>query len=100
MTRNGSTLLAALLALPIFTAAASAQQFYAEVQADGSLSVTDSGGADVPIVNGDPVGTRPDTCPSDSYYFNQLDSDKAELVLTDCATGLGTYDVEILGSTQ
>jgi hypothetical protein len=91
-------LVAGLIALPVLAAPASAQEFFATPQADGSIVVTDDGGAQVSIVNGDPVGTRPGDCPSDSYYFNDLDTDKAKLVLTDCTTGEGTYDVEIVGA--
>jgi hypothetical protein len=91
-----SVLFAFLLAVPLSAATASAQQFFAEAEGGGEVNIVDASGTDVPVVDGDPFGTRPDTCPSDSYYFNELDSDKAQLVLTDCATGLGTYTVEIL----
>jgi hypothetical protein len=86
-------LLAFALALPLLTAEASAQ-FYASEEAGGDLQVFAEGGAEVPVVNGDPVGTRPDVCPIDAFYFNELASDKAQLVLTDCATGQGTYSVD------
>jgi hypothetical protein len=90
-------LVAGLIVLPALTAAAAAQQFFAEQDADGEIGVVDDAGAAVPVVNGDPVGTRPYLCPSDAYYFTELDTDKAQLVLTDCATGQGSYAVTILG---
>jgi hypothetical protein len=95
-TFSAHGLLVGLLALPALTAPVSAQAFFATPQGDGSVVVTDNGGAEVSIVNGDPVGTRPGDCPAHSYYFNDLDTDKAKLVLTDCATGDGTYEVEIV----
>lgn len=92
-----SRLLVGLIILPAFTVAVSAQQFFAEQEADGEIRVVDATGADVPVVNGDPVGSRPSTCPLDSFYFTELDTDKAQLVLTDCATGQGSFAVSILG---
>lgn len=75
---------------------ASAQEFFVEQEFIGEVTVVDASGAEVPIVNGTPFGTRPGYCPSDSYYFNDLESDKAEVVLTDCATGEGAYEVQAL----
>jgi hypothetical protein len=95
---HGSALLAGLIALPTLSIAASAQQFFVQQLADGTIRMVDGGGADVTIVDGDPIGTRPDPCPSDAYYLNHLASDKAQLVLTDCATGRGTYTVGVNGS--
>ena len=85
--------IAGLIALPLFTAGASAQ-FYATPQAEGAVVVTDAAGAEVPMVEGDPVGTRPEICPVHAFYFNELDTDKAQMVLTDCATGEGSFGVE------
>jgi hypothetical protein len=86
-------LIVSLTGLPLWTAGASAQ-FYASQEIDGEIHVVDGGGTDVPVVNGDPVGTRPDDCPADAFYFNELASDKAQLVLTDCASGQGAFSVE------
>jgi hypothetical protein len=85
--------LAGLIALPLFTAAAAAQ-YYATPQVGGEVEVTDATGGEVSVVNGEPVGTRPDNCPGDAFYFNELATDKAQMVLTDCATGEGAFSVE------
>jgi hypothetical protein len=92
---TSSILLAGLFALPLFSSAASAEQFFAEQDSGGAVNVVDAAGAPVSIVYGDPVGSRPDLCPSGSYYFTELDTDRAQLVLTDCATGQGNYPVTI-----
>lgn len=93
-----SILLAGLIVVPFSAAAASAEQFFAEQDAGGGVNVVDASGAPVSVVYGEPIGTRPDYCPSDAYYFTEMDTDRAQLVLTDCATGQGSYTVSILGS--
>lgn len=91
-------LLVALTTLILFASIAQAEEFYGQTEGDGEVRVVDANGAEVPVVNGDPLGTRPDTCPSGSYYFNELDTDKAQIVLTDCTTGTGSYPVQLIGS--
>lgn len=95
---TGMALLAALTTLILFASIARAEEFYGQQEGDGEVRVVDSNGAEVPIVNGDPLGTRPDSCPIGSYYFNELPTDKAQIVLTDCATGNGSYPVQLVGS--
>ena len=77
-----------------FSATSASSQFFAAPVSDGDLVVTDAGGVEVEVVNGDPVGTRPEICPVGAFYFNELASDKAQMVLTDCATGEGAFTVQ------
>jgi hypothetical protein len=88
-------LLVAAVLLMIASAPAGATQFYATQGLDGDISVVDESGLEVPIATADPVGERPGLCPYGSYYVAELPTDRAKLVLTDCATGLGQYDVEL-----
>jgi len=83
----------AFAALPLFATSASGQ-FFAAPTPGGELVVTDGGGVEVEALNGDPVGTRPEICPVGAYYFSELATDKAQMVLMDCATGEGAFTVE------
>ena len=96
-TRTTSILLAGLLALPTFATSASAETFFAEINYAGNIDVVDSTGAAVSVVYGTPVGTKPSYCPADSYYVKALETDKAEIVLTDCATGEQNHSVTVSG---
>lgn len=75
-------------------------QFYATLDTNGDTTVFDTSGQEVPVATADPVGTRPVDCPSDSYYVSEVQSDKTELVLTDCATNQDQYTVEMQGPTD
>ena len=90
-------ILAALSILLFLASQAPATEFFGEQEADG-VRVVDGSGADVNVLTGNPFGSRPDFCPWGSYYFNELESDKAQLVLTDCATDDGTYPVQVLSN--
>ena len=75
-------------------------QFLAMLNVDGDTIVFDTSGQEVPIATADPVGSRPMDCPSDAFYVSEVQSDKTELVLTDCATGLDQYTVEMQGQAD
>jgi len=94
---NAIHLLAALTLFILLASHATALEFFAE--ADGnSLRVTDNNGAAVTVLTGDPIGSRPNICLPGQFYFNELDSDKAQVVLTDCATNNGNYPIQILSN--
>jgi hypothetical protein len=57
----------------------------------------DASGTQVDIAPADPVGVRPEYCPSASYYVYEVQTDKTELVLADCLTGLHQYTVDMQG---
>jgi hypothetical protein len=76
---------------------ASLAQFHAAPNPDGETIVLDADGQEVDIAQADPVGIRPDYCPSTSYYVYEVQSDKTELVLADCLTGLHQYKVDMQG---
>lgn len=84
----------AALTVVLLSATSAAAEFFATPLPDGGLAITDIAGAEVDVVNGEPVGTRPEICPVGAYYFNELATDKAQMVLTDCATGEGDFSVE------
>ena len=75
-------------------------QFYATIDEDGGTTVFDTSDQEVPIATADPVGTRPLDCPSGAYYASEAQSDKTELILTDCASGQNQYTVEMQGLTD
>ena len=81
------------LASPSITLA----QFHAVPDPNGETIVLDESGQQVDIAQADPVGVRPDYCPSTSYYVYEVQSDKTELVLADCLTGLHQYTVDMQG---
>jgi hypothetical protein len=89
-------LLAALTILLLLASRAPATEFFGEPEAGGSVRVFDDSGVEVDVLTGDPFGARPGLCPSGSYYFNELESDKAQLVLTDCSTGDSNYPIQLL----
>ncbi len=97
---SGVAFLVTLTTLILVASFARADGFFGQQESNGDIRVVDSGGAAVPVVMGDPVGTRPDVCPSGSYYFTELANDKAQIVLSDCATGSGNYPVQLLGSSD
>lgn len=72
-------------------------QFRATPNLDGDPIILDATGQEVLIAPADPVGTRPMDCPTDAYYVAEVQSDKTELVLTDCATSQHQYTVEMQG---
>jgi hypothetical protein len=86
---------AAVAMLVLLPASAEAVQFYATQDANGDFAVVDENGAQVAIATADPVGERPGVCPIGSYYVASLPTDSSKLVLTDCATGWETYEVEL-----
>ena len=93
--------LSTLAGLLLLGAASNAvAQFYATQDADGDLTIVDEAGAEVPVATSDPVGERPDICPSDAYHIAEVPTDRSKLVLTDCATGEGQYTVEMRSSTD
>ena len=98
--RAGRALLAGAIFLGAGLVPAKATQFFATQDLDGDISIVDESGAEVPIAESDPVGERPIFCPFGSYYVTELPTDRAKLVLTDCATGLGQYDVELRGAAS
>jgi hypothetical protein len=75
--------------------AAARAEFYATQDAAGEILVVDESGNPVPVVIGDPVGTRATVCPSDAYYIVALPTDMSQLVLTDCATETEQHSVEM-----
>ena len=89
--------LAAML-VAVFASTSASAQFFATPESDGDLLVLDSFGAEMTVVASDPVGVRPDVCPSGAYHVAEVPEDISQLVLTDCATGEGQFTVEILGS--
>jgi hypothetical protein len=91
-------LLAALTVLLLFASQAPALEFYGEQDADGGVRVVNDIGAEVNALTGNPIGSRPDFCPSGSYYFTELDSDKAQLVLNACSSDAGEYPVQLLAN--
>jgi hypothetical protein len=97
---SGVAFLVTLTTLILLASFARAEDFFGQQESGGGIRVVDSGGVEVPVVMGDPVGTRPDSCPTGSYYFTELASDKAQIVLSDCATGNGSYPVQLLGSSD
>ena len=94
-TRPRLFIFSACLAACVFPGSAAKAQFFATPEASGELSVVDEGGAPVNVVTADPVGTRPDNCPTGAYHVAELPTDTSQLVLTDCATGQGQYAVEM-----
>ena len=90
-----STLAPAFL---ILTGSGAAAQFYATQDADGELTIVNEAGAEVPVATSDPVGQRPEICPSDAYHVAEAPTDSSKLILTDCATGEGQYTVEMRSS--
>jgi hypothetical protein len=72
-------------------------QFHAIPNPDGETIVLDAAGVPVDIAPADPVGVKPDYCPYTSYYVYEVQSDKTELVLADCLTGLHQYTVDMQG---
>ena len=89
-------LLAALTIFILLASHAFALEFFGEQEPDGDLRIIDGAGAEVTVLSGNPLGTRPDICLPGSYYFNELESDKSQMVLTDCATDNGSYPVQLL----
>jgi hypothetical protein len=75
--------------------AANSAEYYATQDATGEILVVDEGGAPVPVVVGDPVGTRAAICPNDAMYIAALPTDTSQLVLTDCATETEQHSVEM-----
>ena len=98
-TKYPLTLSAAAIALFLSSTGGMAQ-FHATLDTDGNTTVFDTNGQEVPIATADPVGTRPFDCPSDAYYVSEVQSDKTELVLTDCATNQDQYTVEMQGPSS
>ena len=96
----GRALLAGTIFLGFALVPAEATQFFATQDLNGDISIVDESGVEVPIAEADPVGERPGYCPYGSYYVAELPTDRAKLVLTDCATGLGQYDVELRSATS
>lgn len=95
------TLAASAVAIFLFMSSTGGMaQFYATQDVDGNTTVFDPNGQEVPIATTDPVGTRPIDCPSDAYYVSEVQTDKTELVLTDCATNQNQYTVEMQGPTD
>jgi hypothetical protein len=94
---NAIHLLAALTIFTLLVSHAAALEFFAEADGD-DLRITDNSGATVTVLTGDPIGSRPNICLPGQFYFNQLDSDKAQVVLTDCATNRGNYPIQILSN--
>jgi hypothetical protein len=88
--------LATATGLLLFNGSGLAADFYATQQLDGDLQVVDAAGMEASIATQDIVGTRPDFCPSGSYYFMQPPEDQTLLVLSDCATGEEQHTVEML----
>jgi hypothetical protein len=72
-------------------------QFHAVPNPDGETIVLDTAGLPVDIAPADPVGVKPEYCPHTSYYVYEVQSDKTELVLADCLTGLHQYTVDMQG---
>jgi hypothetical protein len=89
-------LTAAAVFLSAFCSAGMAQ-FHAVPNPDGDTIVVDEDGLPVDVASADPVGVRPDYCPGMSYYVYEVQSDKTELVLADCATGTHLYTVDMQG---
>ena len=94
--RSACTLTAATVFLLAFGSAGMAQ-FHAVPNPDGETIVLDTDGLAVEIAPADPVGVRPDYCPWTSYYVLEVQSDKTELLLADCATGEHQYTVDMQG---
>ncbi len=80
--------------LAVIPASNAAAQFLATQESTGDIAVVDESGTAVEVVTADPVGTRPDVCPSGAYHVAELPTDISQLVLTDCATG-EDYNVEM-----
>jgi hypothetical protein len=89
--------LAAAAILLLLSSSAGMAQFHAIPDPDGDTVVLDTEGAPVDIAPADPVGVKPDYCPHTSYYVFEIQSDKTELVLADCLTGLHQFTVDMQG---
>jgi hypothetical protein len=70
-------------------------EFYATQDATGDILVVDEAGTPVPVVVGEPVGTRATVCPNEAFYVVTLPTDMSQLVLTDCATETEQHAVEM-----
>ena len=92
---------ARLAAAAVFLLASSSvgmAQFHAVQDEDGNTTVLDTSGQVVDIAPADPVGIRPTYCPAGSFYVFEVQTDKTELVLTDCVTSSIQFTVEMQGS--
>jgi hypothetical protein len=89
--------LAAAALFLLSSSSTSLAQFHAIPNPDGETIVVDADGLQVDIAPADPVGVKPDYCPYTSYYVYEVQSDKTELVLADCLTGLHQYTVDMQG---
>jgi hypothetical protein len=96
--KHGWAIAAATVLLALSSATSSAQ-FRAVTEA-GETTILDAGGQEVSVAPADPVGTRPMDCPATAFYVSEVPNDKTELVLTDCATGLSQYTVEMVAPTE
>jgi hypothetical protein len=91
--------LAAAAFVVLASSSAGLAQFHAVPNPDGETLVLDASGLPVDIAQADPVGVKPDYCPYTSYYVYEVQTDKTELVLADCLTGLHQYTVDMQGLT-
>lgn len=91
--------LAAAAFVLLASSSASLAQFHAVPNPDGDTLVLDASGLPVEIAQADPVGVKPEYCPYTSYYVYEVQTDKTELVLADCLTGLQQYTVDMQGLT-
>jgi hypothetical protein len=94
MLNRSVLVLAAMAAFYTLASGHAHAEFYATQDLTGEILVTDENGAPVPVVTGDPVGTRADICPDGAYYVAALPTDMSQLVLTDCATDTEHHSVE------
>ena len=100
VARSPSALgLAAAAIFLLSSSSASLAQFHAVPNPDGETIVIDAEGLPVDIAQADPVGVRPEYCPWTSYYVYEVQTDKTELVLADCATSTHLYTVDMQGVT-
>ncbi len=97
MRPRASHMAAVAAACLLLSSSAGMAQFHAVPNPDGETVVLDADGAPVDIAPADPIGVRPDYCPHTSYYVFEVQSDKTELVLADCLTGLHQFTVDMQG---
>jgi hypothetical protein len=94
VAKRGHAIAAATLVV-LLSSTGGMAQFRATPDIDGNMIVVDTSGQIVEVAPGDPVGTRPTDCPGDAFYVSEVQNDKTELVLTDCATNQHQYTVEM-----